>query len=129
MLRAEQVERRARGGVARHEVAGQGLDPRIDGLGRAHGQLGGHAGDRASISGFAASLTQCTSDSRSAAGSVPPPAGAWCSSNTSRRLFKTGGRLIQRARYFILHLAESHLTRRLSAQILGHIERPARHPT
>src|SRR2546428_6501848 len=30
-----------------------------------------------------------------------------------QRLFKTGGRLIQHARYFILQLAESHLTQRL----------------
>jgi hypothetical protein len=30
---------------------------------------------------------------------------------------------------YILHLAESHLTRRLSGQILGRIERLAWHPT
>jgi len=42
---------------------------------------------------------------------------------------KPGGRLIRHARYFILQLAESHLTRRLSGQILGRIERLAWHPT
>ena len=46
-----------------------------------------------------------------------------------QRLFKTGGRLIRHARYFILQLAESHLTRRLFAQILGRIERLTWHPT
>jgi len=33
------------------------------------------------------------------------------------------------ARYFILPLAESHLTRTLFRQILGRIERLAWHPT
>jgi hypothetical protein len=31
------------------------------------------------------------------------------------RLFKTGGRLVRHARYFILQLAESNLTQRLFA--------------
>jgi len=44
-------------------------------------------------------------------------------------LFKTGGRLIRHARYFILQLAESHLTPMLFWQILGRIERLAWHPT
>jgi len=44
-------------------------------------------------------------------------------------LFKTGGRLIRHARYFILQLAESHLTPMLFRQILGRIERLAWHPT
>ncbi len=35
----------------------------------------------------------------------------------------------QHARYFILQLAESHLTQRLFGQILGRIERLAWHPT
>jgi hypothetical protein len=43
-------------------------------------------------------------------------------------LFKTGGQLIRHARYFILRLAESHLTARLFRQILGRIERLASHP-
>jgi len=42
---------------------------------------------------------------------------------------KTGGRLIRHARYFILQLAESHLTPTLFRQILGRIERLAWHPT
>jgi hypothetical protein len=46
-----------------------------------------------------------------------------------QRLFKTGGRLIRHARYFILQLAESHLTRHLFGQILGRIERLTWHPT
>jgi hypothetical protein len=44
-------------------------------------------------------------------------------------LFKTGGALIRHARYFILQLAESHLTPRLFRPILGRIERLAWHPT
>ncbi len=46
-----------------------------------------------------------------------------------QRLFKTGGRLIRHARYFILQLAESPLTPTLFRQILGRIERLAGHPT
>jgi VIT1/CCC1 family predicted Fe2+/Mn2+ transporter len=46
-----------------------------------------------------------------------------------QRLFKTGGRLIRHARYFILQLAEGHLTQRLLGQTLGRIERLAGHPT
>ena len=46
-----------------------------------------------------------------------------------QRLVKTGGRLIRHARYFILQLAEHHLTQRLFAQILGRIERLVWHPT
>ncbi len=40
-----------------------------------------------------------------------------------QRLFKTGGRLVRHARWFVLQLAEGHLTRRLFGQILGRIER------
>jgi hypothetical protein len=36
-----------------------------------------------------------------------------------QRLFKTGGPLIRHARYFVLQLAEIHLTRWLFRQILG----------
>jgi hypothetical protein len=46
-----------------------------------------------------------------------------------QRLFKTGGRVIRHARYFVLQLAEGHLTWSLLRQILGRIERPAWHPT
>src|SRR2546428_4346959 len=46
-----------------------------------------------------------------------------------QRLFRTGGRLIRHARYFILQLAESPLTRTLFRQILRRIQRLAWHPT
>jgi hypothetical protein len=38
-------------------------------------------------------------------------------------MFKTGGCLIRRARYFVRPLAESYLTATLFRQILGRIER------
>ncbi|MCI0372247.1 MAG: transposase [candidate division NC10 bacterium] len=53
---------------------------------------------------------------------------SWSLTSLRQRLFKTGGRLIRHARYFILQLAESHLTRRLFGQILGRIERLVWHP-
>ena len=53
----------------------------------------------------------------------------WSLTSLQQRLFKTGGRLIRHARYFILQLAESHLTARLFRQILERIERLAWHPT
>jgi len=46
-----------------------------------------------------------------------------------QRLFKTGGRLIRHACYFILQPAESLLTSRLFGQILARIEQLAGHPT
>lgn len=49
----------------------------------------------------------------------------WSLTSLQQRLFKTGGRLIRRARYFILQLAESLLTPTLFRQILGRIERLA----
>jgi hypothetical protein len=42
---------------------------------------------------------------------------------------KTGRRLIRHARYYLLQLAEGHLTRRLLGQIVGRIERLAWHST
>ena len=54
---------------------------------------------------------------------------SWSRTSLQQRLVKTGGRLIRHARYFILQLAESHLTRTLFRQILGRIERLAWHPT
>jgi len=54
---------------------------------------------------------------------------SWSLTSLQERLFKTGGRLIRHARYFVLQLAESHLTRTLFGQILGRIERLAWHPT
>jgi DDE family transposase len=54
---------------------------------------------------------------------------SWSLTSLQQRLFKTGGRLIRHPRYFILQLAESHLTRHMFGQILGRIERLAWHPT
>src|SRR5437879_10056047 len=54
---------------------------------------------------------------------------SWSLTSLQQRLFKTGGRLIRHARYFILQLAESHLTPTLFRQILGRIERLAGSPT
>ena len=50
---------------------------------------------------------------------------SWSLTNLQQRLFKTGGRLIRHARYFILQLADSQLTERLFAQIIRRIERLA----
>lgn len=55
---------------------------------------------------------------------------SWSLTSLLQRLFKTGGRLIGHARYFILQLvAESQLTQRLFALIIRRIERLAWHPT
>ena len=54
---------------------------------------------------------------------------SWSLTSLQQRLFKTGGRLIRHARYFVLQLAESHLTGSLFRQILGQIERLTWHPT
>jgi len=54
---------------------------------------------------------------------------SWSLTSLQQRLFKTGGRLLRHARYFILQLAESQLTQRLFAQIIRCIERLAWHPT
>ena len=54
---------------------------------------------------------------------------SWTLTSLQQRLFKTGGRLIRHARYFILPLAESPLTPTLFRQILGRIERLAWSPT
>jgi hypothetical protein len=53
---------------------------------------------------------------------------SWSLTSLQQRLFKTGGRLIRRARYFTLPLAESHLTRLLFRQIVARIERLGWHP-
>jgi Transposase DDE domain group 1 len=60
---------------------------------------------------------------------LPRAIQSWSLTSLQQRLFKTGGRLIRHARYFILQLAESYLTPRLFGQILGRIERLAWHPT
>ena len=54
---------------------------------------------------------------------------SWTLTSLQQRLFKTGGRLIRHARYFILQLAESYLTSTLFRRILRRIERLAWHPT
>ena len=54
---------------------------------------------------------------------------SWSLTSLQQRVFKTGGRLIRHARYFILRMAESHLTPTLFRQIVGRIERLAWHPT
>src|SRR5712671_6467023 len=60
---------------------------------------------------------------------LPVAIQSWSLTSLQQRLFKTGGRLVRHARYFVLQLAESHLTQRLFGQILGRIERLAWHPT
>jgi len=45
----------------------------------------------------------------------------WSLTSLQQRLMKTGGRLVKHARYYWLLLAESHLTRRLVAGMLGRI--------
>ena len=54
---------------------------------------------------------------------------SWSLTSLQQRLFKTGGRLIRHAWYFILQVAESHLTRTLFRQTLGCIDRLVWHPT
>ena len=46
----------------------------------------------------------------------------WSLTSLQQRLVKTGGRLVKHARYYWLLLAESHLTRRLFASMLGRID-------
>jgi hypothetical protein len=53
----------------------------------------------------------------------------WSLTSLQQRLFETGGRPIRHARYFVLQLAESHLTGSLFRLILRRIERLAGHPT
>ena len=45
----------------------------------------------------------------------------WSLTSLQQRLVKTGGRLIKHARYYWLLLAESHMTRRLFASMVGRI--------
>ena len=56
---------------------------------------------------------------------LPVAIQSWSLTSLQQRLFKTGGRLIRHARYFILQLAESHLTQCLFSQIIRRIERLA----
>jgi len=50
---------------------------------------------------------------------------SWSLTSLQQRLFKTGGRLIRHARYFVLQLADSYLPRPLFRQIVARIERLA----
>jgi hypothetical protein len=52
---------------------------------------------------------------------LPSPVANWSLTSLQQRLVRTGGRLIQHARYFWLLLAESHLTQRLFAGMLRKI--------
>jgi hypothetical protein len=52
---------------------------------------------------------------------LPTRVATWSLTSLQQRLVKTGGRLIQHARYYWLLLAESHLTRRLFAGMLAKI--------
>ncbi len=60
---------------------------------------------------------------------LPRTIQSWSLTSLQPRLFKTGGRLIRHARYYILQLAERCLTRSLFGHILGRIERLTWHPT
>jgi Transposase DDE domain group 1 len=60
---------------------------------------------------------------------LPVTIQSWSLTSLQQRLFKTDGRLIRHARYFVLQLAESHLTGSLFRQIVGRIERLGWHPT
>ncbi len=52
---------------------------------------------------------------------LPVAIQSWSLTSPQQRLFKTGGRLIRHARYFVLQLAESYLTRSpLSADSRAH---------
>lgn len=46
----------------------------------------------------------------------------WSLTSLQQRLVKTGGRLVEHARYYWLMLAESHLTRRLFGSMVRRIE-------
>jgi len=58
---------------------------------------------------------------------LPVDIQSWSLTSLQQRLFKTGGRLIRHARYFVLQLAESYLTGSLFRKTLGRIERLAWH--
>jgi hypothetical protein len=60
---------------------------------------------------------------------LPVAIQSWSLTSLQPRIFQNGGRLIRHARYFVLPLAESHLTQRLFRQIPVRIERLAWHPT
>ena len=85
---------------------------------------------RLSCIGFGPTRCGCSwASSRTTPLVLPLAIQSWSLTSLQQRLFKAGGRLIRHARYFILQLAENHLTRSLFQQILQRIERLARHPT
>ena len=53
---------------------------------------------------------------------LPQRIGNWSLTSLQQRLVKTGGRLVKHARYYWLFLADSDLTRRLFAAMVGRIE-------
>ena len=53
---------------------------------------------------------------------LPQRIGNWSWTSLQQQLVKTGGRLVNHARYYWFLLAESHLTRRLFASMLGRID-------
>ena len=52
---------------------------------------------------------------------LPKAIGNWSLTSLQQGVVKTGGRLIKHARYYWLHLAERHLTRRLFGDMLRRI--------
>jgi hypothetical protein len=52
---------------------------------------------------------------------LPPRVATWSLTRLQQRLVKSGGRLIQHARYYWLLLAEGHLPRPLFAGVLRRI--------
>ncbi len=56
---------------------------------------------------------------------LPVAIQSWSLTSLQQWLFKTGGRLIRHARYFVLQRAESYLTQPLSRQIVARIEQLA----
>lgn len=52
---------------------------------------------------------------------LPKAIASWSLPSLQQRVVKAGGRLVKHARYYWLLLAESHLTRRLFAGMLGKI--------
>src|SRR5258705_10733364 len=50
---------------------------------------------------------------------------SWSLASLQQRLFKTGGRLVPHARYFLLPLGEGDIEQRLFLPIVGGLQRPA----
>jgi len=53
---------------------------------------------------------------------LPARVDSWSLTSLQQRLVKTGGRLLKHARYYWLMLAESHLTKRLFAEMVRRME-------